>query len=449
MIEVNGKQLRNLEEQVLKNKEDIARHYQATNLPANLAGIIVVGTVDDADELPDKDTYSGTYGDAYVQKVDDDTVLWIWTRANPDAGELTDYWLDVPFTTVGPQGPQGERGERGEQGVRGSQWFSGTGVPVSTSGYNVGDYYINVSTGNIWHLHMVGTTPTWLLEGNIIGPQGPQGIQGPKGDKGETGPQGAQGVAGPTGPIVNLLGVISDVDQLPDPETMETQGGYLQLINSQYHVWLIVGGQWFDAGILNGGSIVTSNGTIQSEWDADTKLDKVTTTGAHRVYYVDASGNNSVKNLDYRVQTGNAAKYQIVVRDSDSANVYGQVRVPETPINLYHAASKSYVDTKVAQKTIYAYTGSMDDYTFAFLMPRDKTDPSNQQFSSVLPYYTEVPINGASTRGTIMISIINQGYSSEDDGNLYVVKEYNTNTKAIEEYYLVGEPNYFQGTALY
>ena len=66
-IQKNGETitLRNLQEQVQKNKEDIANHYAIDRVLANL-GIAVVGQVETAAELPDPLTYTGNYGDAYA-----------------------------------------------------------------------------------------------------------------------------------------------------------------------------------------------------------------------------------------------------------------------------------------------------------------------------------------------------------------------------------------------
>lgn len=274
MITYNGKELRNLEEQVRKNKEDIARHYQATQLPVNLAGITVIGSITDPAELDDK--VGEMFGDAYVQVVGDDTKLWIWTRSNPDAGEDNDYWLDIPFTTIGEQGAPGPKGDKGDPGVRGSQWFSGTGQPTTTSGYNVGDYYINVETGNIWHLHTVGGKPTWLLEGNIMGPQGPQGNTGAAGPTGPRGPAGPQGRQGNPGQTVHILGTIESIDQLPDPSTVERNGAYLLTRNNELYV---VSGtdtlSWLNVGPLNAGTIVSVHGSYTPTFDADVKLDNM------------------------------------------------------------------------------------------------------------------------------------------------------------------------------
>lgn len=287
MITYNGKELRNLEEQVRKNKEDIARHYQATQLPVNLAGITVIGSITDPSELDDK--VGEMFGDAYVQVVGDDTKLWIWTRSNPDAGEDTPYWLDIPFTTVGEQGAPGPKGDKGDPGVRGSQWFSGTGQPTTTSGYNKGDYYINIETGNIWHLHEQSGNLVWLMEGNIKGPQGPQGIEGKQGRQGEQGPQGNKGPAGPAGATVQILGTITSIDQLPDPTTVPRNGAYLNTSSSPVYLYVISGTTtlaWTNAGPFNAATMVTQNGEYLTTWDTNIKLDNMDNrTGAYWTTY--------------------------------------------------------------------------------------------------------------------------------------------------------------------
>ena len=283
MITVNGKQLRNLEEQVQANKNDIARIIEGEELLARL-GIKVVGQVEAESELPNPVTYDGEFGDAFL--VGDDTPYDYYIYTRPFEGETDPQWFNLgPFPVAGPQGPAGERGPAGEPGVRGSQWFSGTGQPTTTSGYNVGDYYINVGTGNIWHLHDVDGIAKWLLEGNIKGPQGAVGPAGPRGIQGEPGPQGPEGPQGPVGPMVEIIGSVGSVSELEavDITTYPRNAAYIQTNNK--HVWIIMGGDgeplyWYDAGVLNAGTVVTVNGITQTTWNADTKL----TTGASLDY---------------------------------------------------------------------------------------------------------------------------------------------------------------------
>ena len=65
MITIDGKELRSLEEQVLKNKQDIEYMLEEEGA-LNQFGIKVVGQVDTAAALPDPTTYTGEYGDAYA-----------------------------------------------------------------------------------------------------------------------------------------------------------------------------------------------------------------------------------------------------------------------------------------------------------------------------------------------------------------------------------------------
>lgn len=282
MIKINDIEYRNLEEQVQKNKEDIAKHYQAMQLPLNLAGINVIGEIEDPLEL---DYISGdNYGDAFVQVAGNDTTLWIWTRANEAAGHAHPYWLPIPFTTVGPTGAPGPIGPQGPQGIRGSRWWSGTGQPTSTTGdYKLYDYYINVQTGNIWHLHRVNNKLTWQLEGNITGPQGPTGPRGERGPQGKQGPTGQQGPRGQAGAAVLIAGILTSVDQLPSYSDIQNPNlAYLVGTEAPYILWIqeayrfshgdVVDTRWINAGEFGAGTTVFVSGEPTNTFDADTKL---------------------------------------------------------------------------------------------------------------------------------------------------------------------------------
>lgn len=81
-----------MEEQVLKNKQDIAYHYEIDRTLANF-GIKVIGVLANVSELPVP--YTGDYGDAYAVGNPGDYTYYIWTRANPDLGEPAPFWLDA------------------------------------------------------------------------------------------------------------------------------------------------------------------------------------------------------------------------------------------------------------------------------------------------------------------------------------------------------------------
>ena len=349
MITINNTQYRNLEEQVLKNKQDIANHYNIDRVLADF-GIRVIGQLDNASMLPNTATFSGEYGDAYAVGLEPPYSFYVWTREDYESGHPYDYWFDIgQLAIVGPAGPQGPVGEQGPQGIRGSQWFSGTGIPTTTSGYNVGDYYINVGTGNIWHLHQQGESRVWLLEGNIRGPQGEVGPRGEIGLTGEAGPIGQRGPAGPAGMTVQILGTITSIDQLPNPTTVDRNGAYLNTTTKDLYV---VSGtasnlQWLNAGPLNAGTMVTENGSFVTTFDADTKLSTYPSSPSSYNIYIPTSykGNNSWSAGARPLDAVGAGK---VCLTSDGGNL--QVKDPTKPT---HAVSLQYAESHYMHQPDY------------------------------------------------------------------------------------------------
>lgn len=89
-----------------------------------------------------------------------------------------------------------------------SRWYSGTSDPDDSLG-QVGDYYLNTSSGDVFEKGSAG----WSKTGNIKGPQGPQGPQGEQGSQGPRGEQGPPGEPGfPTEEDWNAL--LARVDEL-------------------------------------------------------------------------------------------------------------------------------------------------------------------------------------------------------------------------------------------
>ena len=169
MIIVNNKELRNIQEQVEKNKNDI-EHIVKSGGVLDEFGIKVVGEVSTIEELPTVAAYKEAhvdweYGDAYAVGTAAPYTLMILTRANDTITE--DHWFNIgEFPEPGPQGEQGIPGPKGDTGAQGSRGATGPMGPQ--------------------------------------GPQGPQGVQGPrglKGDKGDTGPQGPVGPKGADGTV--------------------------------------------------------------------------------------------------------------------------------------------------------------------------------------------------------------------------------------------------------
>lgn len=100
---------------------------------------------------------------------------------------------------IGPAGSQGSQGPQGIAGPAGTKWFSATGPPEQHVG-NLSDYYLDVTTGDIWQKISNQGSLVWSLQGSLRGLQGPPGADGTTGAIGPIGPIGPIGVAGPSGP---------------------------------------------------------------------------------------------------------------------------------------------------------------------------------------------------------------------------------------------------------
>ena len=281
MLSINGKELRNLEEQVLKNKEDIAAHYNIDRVLANF-GIRIIGQVATAEDLPE--TFTGEYGDAYAVGTAEPYTFYIWTRADLNAGHPTDYWFDVGrLAIVGPEGPQGPQGPVGPQGVRGTG-LTQEGITPS-SGFIPGDMVVN-QIGNVYRYSLEGGSLTLVNTGiNLKGPQGPQGPVGPKGPQGIQGPQGPKGNTGAPGAFIHIYGQVENVDQLPSPESLNNLS-LAYLVGPNNTLYVQVGkepetAEWTNLGSLNTATYVTAGGEFQNIWDADSKLAAPTSTAGY------------------------------------------------------------------------------------------------------------------------------------------------------------------------
>ena len=187
MIIYNDTVLRNLQEQVEKNKDDIL--YILTEAGTlNDFGIKVVGDGTSVDVLPDPSTYTGDFGDAYAIGTEPPYTLYIFTRAG--GTHLTNYWFNIGQFPL--QGPKGDKGDPGSKGPKGDQGLQG---PMGLQG------------------------PT-----GAAGPAGPQGPSGPQGIQGQRGPQGPKGDPGDPFQIAAKL---TSTAQLPDPETVSRNTAYL------------------------------------------------------------------------------------------------------------------------------------------------------------------------------------------------------------------------------
>lgn len=231
MFVIDDKTYRNIQEQVQKNKEDIAAW---TNIQFTLDsfGITVLGVVESAEDIPE-DEYS--YGDAYLVGTEEPYDIYIFTR-NGESGEFINMG---PLSIVGPQGPQGPKGDKGDTGEQGPRGYTGA-----------------------------------------TGATGAQGAQGPQGETGAQGPQGIQGPQGDPGESFLIAGNITNVSQLPDPSTAPRNEAYVLDdgdISTPNQLYYITGAEgeevWSHATFAGTGTTVSVNGSPVSTFDADTKQD--------------------------------------------------------------------------------------------------------------------------------------------------------------------------------
>ena len=304
MLTVDGKEFRNLEEQVLKNKNDIENALQLKNLLTDF-GIRIIGQVESAYQIPSVSNYkennpNWNYGDAYTVGTESPYDLYILTRANNNNPQ--DFWFDIgefplrgPEGPQGPQGPQGEKGEKGDPGIQGERGLQGTP--------------------------------------GLRGPVGPQGPQGP------VGPQGPQGLPGQ---VYKIIDILDNTGQLPEPTESIRDNAYI--ING--FIYIIMGSgvlEWVNVGTIDptnftAGQVITlmqstdriivslsddnskieyklSNGTITTLNFAESERQKNETDGAivHEKKLVEYTTGQHETNI------GSCATYQ-QVRDTLVAN---------------------------------------------------------------------------------------------------------------------------------
>lgn len=315
MITINNDTYRNLQEQVLENKQKIAQFEAVERVLANF-GIFIVGRANSWTDLPGgNDTYplpaapdyDGNFGDAYAVGASEPYNYWIYTRADANAGYTTPYWLNVgPLAIVGPQGPQGEKGDDGADGKRGSLWYFGPNVP-SGGTYQQYDKYINTSNGTLYNYSGGG----WTQIGTLRGPQGIQGIQGPQGLTGPQGPQGPQGVKGDAGQSFHVEGVLDNTNQLPTPTQAIRAGAYLieNTETGDWDVYMIIGGhnpgdtlEWFNAGN------VTSITGPQGPQGPQGEIGPQGPTGPQGTSFVNATRGTVTSTLEYTTTNVNFIK---------------------------------------------------------------------------------------------------------------------------------------------
>lgn len=258
MLEINGYQLRNLQEQVEKNKNDILAiiNEQGT---LNQFGIKVVGQIDILNNLPTVEDYKESnpnweYGDAYAVGVTAPYSLYILTRAG--GTHPNDYWFNIGQFPL--------QGAQGKDGTAATVEVAGTVTLVENSPArveNIGDK-TNAKLNFYIPRGEKGNTPTIAI-GTVESTTGNPEVTNsgtntgaifnfklPKGDKGDKGDTGA------TGESFRIIATLDNTNQLPTPtESIRSNAYLIPDEENENHLWVITGDTtllWTDAGQIQG-----------------------------------------------------------------------------------------------------------------------------------------------------------------------------------------------------
>lgn len=262
MLKYGNRELRNLEDQVEKNAQDIEDFKNGNQTIAEF-GITVVGILATADELP---AQGENYGDAYLIGTATPYDMRVWTR---DVANSTAKWVDLGAFPL--------KGDKGDKGDIGSVIRVDAGEPLNnpTSLY---DFYIDKISGYWYQPYSNETGYGWLkaftLKGEkgdrgLQGKQGVQGVPGVQGKTGAIGAKGDKGDKGDTGAAFNVQGTLASSSNLPTPTADMQDKGYAYIIpdaEGTKHIWVIQGSEstsfsWVDVGTAGVG--------IQGEKGAD------------------------------------------------------------------------------------------------------------------------------------------------------------------------------------
>ena len=262
MLKYGNRELRNLEDQVEKNAQDI-EDFKNANQTITEFGIYVVGILASVDDLP---AQGENFGDAYLIGSQPPYDMHVWTR---DVANNTAKWVDLGAFPL--------KGDKGDKGDTGSIIYADSGEPLNNPTDSF-QFYLNTLTG-YWYIP-VPTETGWewakrfTLKGEkgdrgLQGIQGVQGVPGVQGKTGAIGAKGDKGDKGDTGAAFNVQGTLASSANLPTPTAEMQDKGYAYIIpdaEGTKHIWVIQGSEstsfsWVDVGTAGVG--------IQGEKGAD------------------------------------------------------------------------------------------------------------------------------------------------------------------------------------
>ena len=466
MIKIDNLELRNLEEQVLKNKDDITYIMNEQGV-LNQFGIKVVGQVAYLQELPSVSDYkldneNWEYGDTYAVGLSAPYSLYVLTRANQE--NVQDYWFNIgQFPAIGPKGEPGEAADITVDSTV-------TTPPGSLARVeNIGDknhsklvFYIpsgkkgdqgitptvkigTVTSGDYANVTNSGTDTDVILDMVLQ--------RGPKGDS----------IKGDPGDSFKIIGTLDNTNQLPAPTEAIRSNAYLIADSTgRKHLWVITGSEellWTDAGAITGvpgqaatvtvGGVTTlpagSQATVENagnpnecvlnfgiprgaDGQAATITIESTTTlppGSQASVYNRGSSNNSV--LQFYIPRGEKGEKgdsaQAITITSSASATSGTLT--EEQLTTLQASDQNYI---IFNNEIYRLEDKQSDSGFLIYS-------HTGQDSTKTMFIKEISIN-ISTRGWVLSKLQPQAYNANTiigttagESSNYVI---NTNSFRIE-----------------
>ena len=284
-INIDGKIFRNIQEQVQKNKDDIAAwsniQFTLNNFGVRVLGI-ATGDPNEPGNLPASYPDEFEPGDAYLVETEESTAetpiydMWIYTSIYNEEGEFINMGV---LNAIGPQGPAGTVSvgtvTTGSAGSSASVTNSGSPsnavldftIPKGDTGatgngiqsISKTSTYDNVDTYTITFTN--GQTTTFTVTNGINGSNGPQG------DPGQS---------------FVIMGTINNTSLLPDPSETPRNYAYVYSDGSiatpdrLYYITGAAGSEvWEYCSFASVGTTVTVNSSPVSTFDADTKQDVI------------------------------------------------------------------------------------------------------------------------------------------------------------------------------
>ena len=206
------------------------------------------------------------------------------------------------------------------------------------------------------------------------------------------------------------------------------------------------------AGQFMGGTVVTANNIVQDTWDADVKLDKITTAGGgNKLYGVNNDGAQKMFTIRADPQTGNSGTYKNQVVQYDVANNKntGLIAIAETPIENYHTASKKYVDGKVYNsKVLQSCIATFGNQGYISYYRSVSRNEVGYPYDGIINFDWQACSGALYPSGDPIYAFQNLGWSSEDDSYITYIRYFDRENQIVNETTFYNNPDNFETLTL-